>query len=68
MSAFGGKADISSDNPYYDANRGVSQSKTGLWHTSPYIEDDIAQYLATLAELMCQSDVAQRQAPSHRVD
>ncbi len=35
---------------------------------SPYIEDDIAQDFSALAEFMCQCDLAQRQASSHRMD
>jgi hypothetical protein len=48
--------------------RARPRSRRGLWHQSPYIEDDIAQYFSALAEFMCQGGVTQRQASSHRVD
>ena len=35
---------------------------------SPNIQDDIAYYFTALAEFMCQGDVVQWQASSHRVD
>jgi hypothetical protein len=43
-------------------------SPNGFWHCSPNVDHDIAYYFSALAEFMCQSDVAQPQASSHRVD
>jgi hypothetical protein len=48
--------------------RARPRSRRRLWHRSPYIEDDIAQYFSALAEFMCQGDVAQWQALSNRVN
>ena len=45
-----------------------SQPKMVLSDRSPDIEHNIAYYFSALAEFMCQGHVAQRQAPSHRVD
>jgi hypothetical protein len=54
--------------PYSAAALGIAVASVVIDTPSPNTEDDIAYYFSALAEFMCQGDVVQWQASSHRVD
>ena len=47
---------------------GIAVASVVIDTPSPNTEDDIAYHFSALAEFMCQGDVVQWQASSHRVD